>query len=58
LSSASIAKEEKIEEARKRLENLGLKVLEGDYIHANYKSFAGTDEQRVEDLHQMFADKN
>ncbi|MDW7681092.1 MAG: LD-carboxypeptidase [bacterium] len=39
------------------LQTLGYKVKLGKYIREKYGYLAGTDEQRVEDLHQMFLDE-
>ncbi|WP_277674319.1 S66 peptidase family protein [Piscibacillus halophilus] len=38
-------------------ENLGLKVKVGKYVEKVYGYLAGTDEQRLEDLHNMFLDQ-
>lgn len=43
--------------AIERLQALGLKVKVGDAVLKQYGYFAGTDAQRVQDLHNMFADK-
>lgn len=49
--------EKKIADARKNLEKLGLVVTEGKNIRAKRGQHAGTDAQRLDDLHQAFADK-
>jgi len=38
------------------LEKLGFRVKEGQYIRSRYGNLAGTDEQRLADLHSMFED--
>ncbi len=38
------------------LEKLGFKVKLGKYVSEHYKHMAGTVQQRIEDLHTMFAD--
>lgn len=45
-----------IAQSREVLEALGFKVKEGKYIRTRYGHLAGTDEERLEDLHAMFAD--
>jgi muramoyltetrapeptide carboxypeptidase len=47
-----------LEIAIERLQALGLKVKVGDAVLKQYGYFAGTDEERAADLHQMFADKD
>ncbi len=37
-------------------EDWGLEVVEGQTLHANYNQFAGTDEERRDDLQQMLDD--
>lgn len=39
------------------LENIGLKYKKADNLFSKYGYVAGTDKQRVDDLHQMFSDK-
>jgi len=66
LSSAYRATDEKIEIAKKQLENFGFNVKSGKYISQSMKvkfpqenaerDFAGTDEERAEDLNNMFND--
>ncbi|MGO1243045.1 LD-carboxypeptidase [Sphingobacterium sp. JB170] len=38
------------------LEKLGFRVKEGEHIRSRYGNLAGTDEERLADIHQMFAD--
>ncbi|MFA6036773.1 MAG: LD-carboxypeptidase [Legionellales bacterium] len=44
--------------AIERLQALGFKVKVGDAILKQHGYFAGTDAQRVDDIHKMFADKD
>ncbi|SFS54564.1 S66 peptidase family protein [Sphingobacterium wenxiniae] len=48
--------EDHIAHSKELLEALGFKVKEGKYIRTQYGHLAGTDEERIEDLHAMFAD--
>jgi muramoyltetrapeptide carboxypeptidase len=56
ITPASFIEDESLEKAVKNLEQLGLKPVLGKNIRADYGSLAGTDEQRLADLHQMFSD--
>ncbi len=47
----------KIEKGVKYLEGLGYKVKVGKNVQQNHGYLAGTDEQRIEDLHDMFKNK-
>jgi len=47
---------EKIQHAAAYLERLGYRIKFGAHIEKKYGYLAGTDEQRAEDLNQMFAD--
>jgi muramoyltetrapeptide carboxypeptidase len=49
---------EKAEKAAKLFENLGLRVQFGQSLSRKHGYLAGTDEQRIEELHRMFADPN
>jgi muramoyltetrapeptide carboxypeptidase len=44
--------------ANENLQALGFKVKEGKWLRARHGYFAGTDQQRAEDLNAMFTDKN
>ena len=44
--------------AKERLEKLGLKVILGKYVNARDGYFAGSDEQRADDVTHMFSDPN
>ncbi|MBV6439312.1 MAG: LD-carboxypeptidase [Haliscomenobacteraceae bacterium CHB4] len=48
--------EDKLVNARRNFETLGFKVREGKNLYARHGYFAGTDEQRLSDLHQAFSD--
>lgn len=48
--------EEKLANARKNFETLGFKVKEGQNLYARNGYLAGTDEQRLADLHEAFRD--
>ncbi|WP_223584659.1 LD-carboxypeptidase [Sphingobacterium sp. GVS05A] len=49
--------EESIIIAREIFETLGFKVKEGKHIRSRYGNLAGTDQERIADIHDMFADK-
>lgn len=48
----------RVEKGVKYLESLGYRVKVGKNVGKNHGYLAGTDEERVEDLHSMFKDKN
>jgi len=48
---------EKITKGAEYLERLGYRVKLGKHIHNAHGYLAGTDEERVEDIHDMFSDK-
>ncbi|AYV72156.1 U61 family carboxypeptidase [Niallia circulans] len=56
--SAAILSEEGIEQAKKRLENLGFVVTFGKHIFESDLQFSSTIEHRVEDIHDAFRDQN
>lgn len=56
--SAAILSEEGIEQAKKRLENLGFIVTFGKHIFESDLQFSSTIEHRVEDIHDAFRDQN
>ncbi len=58
ITPSSSVTEAKIKKAITNMENLGLKVKLGKHIRAQRGYLAGTDEQRLEDLHEMFADSS
>ena len=49
--------EDSITLTKEVLNHLGFKVKEGKYIRSRYGNLAGTDLERLQDLHAMFADK-
>ncbi len=49
---------EAYERAVKNIQNLGLKYKNADNLFEKYGYLAGSDKNRVEDIHQMFEDKN
>ncbi|WP_313418278.1 S66 peptidase family protein [Sphingobacterium multivorum] len=49
--------EESISIAREIFETLGFRVKEGKHIRSRYGNLAGTDQERIADIHDMFADK-
>ncbi len=55
ITPASFISDEGLERTVKNLENLGLKVELSKHIRARHGDFAGTDEQRLEDVHYMFS---
>lgn len=55
ITPASYIGDDGLERSVKNLENLGLKVELGKHIRARHGDFAGTDAQRLEDVHYMFA---
>jgi muramoyltetrapeptide carboxypeptidase len=57
IAPASSAKDIFIEKAVKNIENLGLNVKLGANIRAKHGYLAGTDAERLSDMHTMFADK-
>ncbi len=57
LAPASSITEEQYENALAQLKKLGFKVKLGKHLRKQYGYLGGTDEQRLEDLHQMFEDK-
>ncbi|MFC0252340.1 S66 peptidase family protein [Massilia consociata] len=48
--------EQLIEKSVRNIEALGLRVKEGRYLRAVYGNYAGSAQQRLADLHAMFAD--
>ncbi|MFK8005101.1 MAG: LD-carboxypeptidase [Saprospiraceae bacterium] len=56
ITPSSSITEAKLEKAIANMKMLGLKVKLGKHIKAINGYLAGTDEQRLEDLHNMFAD--
>ncbi len=57
ITPASFITDDGLQRAVTQLEGLGLRVKEGRYIRAEHGFVAGTDEQRLGDLHAMFGDR-
>ena len=55
IAPASQISDEKLEKAVTNLESLGLKVQLGQHVRKRHGSFAGTDQERLSDIHEMFA---
>ncbi len=55
--ASALGDEDAITLTKEVLTYFGLNVKEGKYIRERYGNLAGTDAQRLEDLHAMFADK-
>ncbi|NGM72053.1 LD-carboxypeptidase [Sphingobacterium sp. SGL-16] len=55
--AGALSEEETITTTKEVLAYFGFKVKEGKHIRSRYGNLAGTDEERLEDLHAMFADK-
>ncbi len=58
ISPGSHIPPDKIKKAIKNIESLGLKVKKGKHLGKKYGYLGGKDEQRLEDLHQAFADSS
>lgn len=56
ITPSSSITEAKLEKAIANMKSLGLKVKLGKHVKAQHGYLAGTDSQRLEDLHDMFAD--
>jgi muramoyltetrapeptide carboxypeptidase len=56
--AGAIYETEAVDIAVESLEALGLRVCKGKHLTAHYGYLAGTDAQRLEDLHTAFADTN
>jgi muramoyltetrapeptide carboxypeptidase len=57
LSPAYIPMKERVVNGVRYLEEMGYKVKFGNNINKQYGYFAGTDKDRTDDIHQLFADK-
>ncbi len=55
ITPSGFASEEKINKAIENVKSLGLEVKFSEKIYAKYGYLAGTDEERLEDLHYAFA---
>lgn len=56
ITPASNIEEDRIQVAIEQVKSLGFIPVEGKYIREKYGYLAGTDVQRLEDLHAMYAD--
>ena len=56
--SSAIFETEPYEIAKENLEAMGLKVKFGEFVKGRYGHLAGTDEERAEELNEMFRDEN
>jgi muramoyltetrapeptide carboxypeptidase len=58
IAPASPGPKERLQKAKEKIEALGFKVKIGDSCYGTYGGYlTGTPEERVEDLHRMFADE-
>ena len=57
ISPGSTASDESFEKAVNNLKGLGFKLKYAKNVRAKYGYLAGTDQQRLDDLHSMFADQ-
>lgn len=55
--SGALSDEETIRMTKEVMTHFGFKIKEGKYIRSRYGNLAGTDTERLHDLHSMFADK-
>lgn len=58
IAPAGILTEKRVQQAVEDVEKMGYKVKLGKNILNTYGYLAGTDQERLEDLHEMFADKS
>lgn len=56
IAPASVVSEEKANRAIENIQNLGFKVKEGKYLRTSHGNFAAKDNERLSDLHKMYAD--
>lgn len=56
--SGALSSEEAISTTKEVLAYFGFKVKEGKYIRSRYGHLAGTDQERLHDIHAMFGDKD
>ena len=57
ITPASYVDDRALQRATEQIESLGLVVKPGRYLRAEKGYLAGTDQQRLDDLHAMFADR-
>ncbi|MGB3802112.1 MAG: LD-carboxypeptidase [Lewinella sp.] len=58
LTPASYIDDKSLERAYRQIEGLGLTVKPGRYLRSERGFLAGTDQERLDDLHAMFADRD
>ena len=58
VTPASYIDDESLERAYRQIEGLGLVVKPGRYLRAQQGYLAGSDQERLDDLHAMFADRS
>jgi len=58
IAPGSILSEDELNESKKNLEDLGFKVVYNNNILARDGYLAGTDKERADDIHEMFARKD
>ncbi len=56
ITPGSYATEKAVQQAIENMDKLGLKVKMGKHVGKSYGFVAGTDQERLEDLHAMFSD--
>ncbi len=57
ITPGSYISDEGLEKAVRNIEELGFRVKPGRHLRRQYGFLAGTDEQRLQDLHDMYEDK-
>ena len=55
IAPAGIVDPSELSEGIQNLEALGFRVLAGRHVHKHHRYMAGTDDERVQDLHDMFS---
>ena len=58
IAPASFTSKENLESAKNNLEQIGFKVVLGESTESKWYSYAGTEEVRVRDINNFFADSN
>lgn len=58
IAPASCTTYEKVLEAKKNIEDMGYQVILGECTKKQWYSYAGTDEERAEEINSFFDDKN
>jgi muramoyltetrapeptide carboxypeptidase len=55
IAPSGIVKQEELASGIKRLEELGFRVVTGQHVRKAYRYMAGSDQERADDLHEMFS---